>query len=643
MVDRVRILFLCGSNSCRSQMAEGFAAALGGASVGVASAGVKAGGVHPKAIEVMKELDIDISHHTSNTVDELGVVDFDVIVTLCEPAREYCISPNLLKTSKRKDEEYASKSALFLGNPVYLHWSIADPAAVKGKEEKILAAFRSARDALRDEVKRLVDGGYIKALAGQRRHLEKLVDLLDAGIAVHDRNRRFYLFNRAAERLTGYSKQDVIGMDCHDLFPPKGMCSGHCQFKNLKNPSPSKDRDYEVTFAAHDGSEKKLAVATAPIQVGFGKDAVLLTFRDVTELHELRWNLEKRRSFHGMVGISPGMIEVFETIKSVSTSDYPVLITGESGTGKELVSTAIHTESQRNGGPFVPVNCGALPENILESELFGHVRGAFTGAIREKKGRFELADGGTLFLDEIGELSPAFQVKLLRVLQEKRFERVGGEKTVEVDVRIIAATNQDLRQMVQEGKFREDLYYRLCVVPITLPPLRERPEDIPFLADHVLDRIREETGKKLLGVEQKAMDLLIQYPWPGNIRELINALQFASVRCTGKKIKKEYLPVDVQTQSARYVGINQVPVSPEADSIPEAALSNPLHGATYPRSLPAENVPLDKGTRRAKLNRENVGKAMALAGGNKVKAAKLLNVGRATLYRFFKDNPSENL
>jgi PAS domain S-box-containing protein len=623
-------------------MAEGFATALGGAGVRVASAGVKAGGVHPKAIEVMRELDIDISHHTSKTVDKFEGDDFDIIITLCDPAREYCITPSISKPSKRKDEEYARKSALFLGNPVYLHWTIDDPAIVKGKDEKILAAFRGARDALRGEVERLIDGGYIEALSSQRRHLEKLVDLLDDGIAIHDQNRRFYIFNRAAEKLTGHSKQEVIGMDCHDLFPPKGLCSGQCQFKNLKNPKPAKDRDYEVAFAANDGSEKRLTVTSAPIQIGFGKDAVLLTFRDVTELHQLRWNLEQRRSFHGMVGISPGMIEVFETIKSVSTSDYPVLIAGESGTGKELVSTAIHTESRRNGGPFVPVNCGALPENILESELFGHVRGAFTGAIREKKGRFELADGGTLFLDEVGELSQAFQVKLLRVLQEKRFERVGGEKTVEVDVRIIAATNQDLRQMVQEGRFREDLYYRLCVVPINLPPLRERPEDIPFLTDHVLDRIQEETDKKLLGLEQKAMDLLLRYNWPGNIRELINALQFASVRCTGKKIKKEHLPLDIQAQNLGNVGGTQIPPAVRTDPMRDLTLPNPVERAPSPDSMEPGNISLGKGSRKAKLNRENVGKAMVLAGGNKVKAAKLLNVGRATLYRFFKDNPVEN-
>jgi DNA-binding NtrC family response regulator len=211
-----------------------------------------------------------------------------------------------------------------------------------------------------------------------------------------------------------------------------------------------------------------------------------------------------------------------------------------------------------------------------------------------------------------------------------------------VDVRIIAATNQDLRRMVNEGRFREDLYYRLCVVPILLPPLRDRAEDIPFLAEHIVDRVREETGKKLLGVEQKAMDQLISYPWPGNIRELINALQFASVRCTGRKIKKSHLPLDIQNSSAKSALIQQLSVVTKPDPLQNTPLSNPLDSSLPRNDAEPGHVPLDKGERKAKLNRENVGKAMAMAGGNKVKAAKLLNVGRATLYRFFKSNPIEN-
>jgi transcriptional regulator with GAF, ATPase, and Fis domain len=344
-----------------------------------------------------------------------------------------------------------------------------------------------------------------------------------------------------------------------------------------------------------------------------GVRGVIATIRDDTEVDELRWRLATRRSFHGMVGISPPMQEVFETVRQAAAADYPVLISGESGTGKELVANAIHNESRRQGGPFVPVSCGALPETILESELFGHVRGAFTGAVRDKKGRFELADGGTLFLDEVGELSPAMQVKLLRVLQEKRFEKVGGEKTIQVDVRIVAATNRDLRQMVRQGTFREDLFYRLCVVPLRLPALRDRREDIPFLVEQVLETIRQESGKAIRGVADEAMDLLVAHRWPGNVRELINALQYASVRCTGDTIRPSHLPPEVRR---------------EPDALGPAA------------SPPPSQPPPDRPGPRGKLDRAKVDDALQRAGGNKVRAARLLGVGRATLYRFLRREPA---
>jgi len=278
-----------------------------------------------------------------------------------------------------------------------------------------------------------------------------------------------------------------------------------------------------------------------------------------------------------------------------------------------LVARAIHNESRRRGGPFVPINCGALPDHILESELFGHVRGAFTGAIRDRKGRFELADRGTLFLDEVGELSPAFQVKLLRVLQEKRFDRVGGERPVSVDVRIISATNQELRTMSGEGSFREDLYYRLCVVPIAIPPLRDRVEDIPLLVKQIMVDIRKESDRAIDRVADETMDALLSYRWPGNVRELINALRFASVRCSRGVILPHHLPVEVQ----------------------ESKGSGP-RPETAARVFAASR---DTGRRRKdKLTLEAVESALAEAKGNKVRAAKLLGVGRATLYRFLDRN-----
>jgi sigma-54 dependent transcriptional regulator, acetoin dehydrogenase operon transcriptional activator AcoR len=316
-----------------------------------------------------------------------------------------------------------------------------------------------------------------------------------------------------------------------------------------------------------------------------------------------------------MVGVSAPAREVFEAIRMVGASDYPVLITGESGTGKELVASAIHHEGARSNGPFVPVSCGALPVTILESELFGHVRGAFTGAIRDKKGRFELADRGTLFLDEVGELSPQVQVKLLRVLQEKRIERVGGEQSIPVDVRIISATNRDLRALVAKGRFREDLFYRLCVVPIHLPPLRERREDIPYLVEHILQRVSKETGKAIRGVDDDALELLLAHSWPGNVREQINALQFAAIHCDGEIIRAAHLPIELRR-------LRQRADAPTADRTTDA----------WPSRERGRDA---KGDPRLKLTQEAVETALRATGGNRVRAAKMLGVGRATLYRFF--------
>jgi transcriptional regulator with GAF, ATPase, and Fis domain len=293
---------------------------------------------------------------------------------------------------------------------------------------------------------------------------------------------------------------------------------------------------------------------------------------------------------------------------------------GESGTGKELVARAIHNLSRRKGAPFVPINCGALPDHILESELFGHVRGAFTGATKDRKGRFLLADGGTIFLDEVEELSAAFQVKLLRVLQEMRFEPVGSERSVTVDVRVISATNRDLRARVERDAFREDLFYRLCVVPITLPPLRERQEDIPFLVERFLAEIKKETGKTISAVSEPAMQLLLAHRWSGNVRELINALRFASIRCgDNEEILPHHLPVEIQQATSG------APLPAAPDAVPSASASVPAPVAAPPR--------------KEKLTVESVNRALSDAGGNKALAAKLLNISRATLYRFLDRNP----
>jgi PAS domain S-box-containing protein len=309
----------------------------------------------------------------------------------------------------------------------------------------------------------------------------------------------------------------------------------------------------------------------------------------------LRKKVSSGNSFAGIVGRSRKMAELFETIREVTDVDLPVLIQGESGTGKELVAAAIHKEGPRAQRPFIPVNCSALPENLLESELFGHVRGAFTGAVRDKKGRFELADGGTIFLDEVGDLTPPIQVSLLRVLQEKTIERVGGEGVQQVDVRVISATHKDLRRLVEQGKFREDLFYRLCVLPISVPPLRDRIEDLSLLADAILNQLRLR-GQERHVLSPEALEILKQHRWPGNVRELQNAIGFACVKCRGPVIEACHLPPSISrsaTESAK-----------------------PRLG------------------RRPKLTPAAVLKTLEENGGNRMEAARTLGVTRATIYKY---------
>jgi len=265
-----------------------------------------------------------------------------------------------------------------------------------------------------------------------------------------------------------------------------------------------------------------------------------------SENRALKAQLDEKYGFENIIGQSPAMREVFDTVRQVAASRATVLLQGESGTGKELVARAIHRLGPRAGGPFVAVHCAALSQNLLESELFGHERGAFTGAVERRQGRFELADGGTLFLDEIGEIDPAIQVKILRVLEERKFERVGGQQTLEVDVRLIAATNRNLEQMVAEGKFREDLYYRLYVVVIRLPPLRERDGDVPLLIQHYLKTLSAENGKPIDGLTPDALDLLTAYAWPGNVRELRNVIERMVVLARGNRLTVRDIPANIR-------------------------------------------------------------------------------------------------
>ncbi|WP_300674238.1 sigma 54-interacting transcriptional regulator [Desulfoluna sp.] len=436
-------------------------------------------------------------------------------------------------------------------------------------------------------------------IVGNVRNLERILDNLKDGIVAHDFQRRIFYFNSEAERITGFSRENVIGRDCHDALGGP-LCGARCSFCG-ESVDLAETTCYRTNIVTRQGETRTVEMTVSMMrddeEQPFG---VLAVFRDLTDLMELRRRAGERVSFSNIIGRDVKMLDVFQQVRDVAEYDFPVHLFGETGTGKELVAAAIHNESRRGGGPFVPINCGALPENLIESELFGHVKGAFSGAIRDKKGRVELAEGGTVFLDEVAELSLEMQVKLLRFLQEGTFEKVGGEKTLTSNARIISATNKDLKKEVKAGRFREDFYYRLNVIPILLPSLRERRNDIPLLVDHFLDKCTQRQGRKSPDFSNEAMRLMVVYAWPGNVRELENAVQFSIVRCKGNSILASDLPMELGVMREESV---------------------------------------KRGPTR-KLDEASVRESLVKTGGNKAKAARVLGVGRATLYRFLDDHPT---
>ncbi len=573
----LRILFVCSGNGGRSQMAAAFAAGLAPRNVEVTSAGDVRQDVAPAAARVMREVGLEIAPRVERTLDEVATEPFDVVVTLCNKAREMCPT--------------------FPGSPARIHWPLADPDKHDATADAG-AIFREVRDDIHHRVEGLFKYGFLESIHQVRLTLGSLLDNLTDGVLAHDLDRRIYFFNRAAQRITGLTYAEVIGRDCHEVFPER-FCGGDCPFcTGQHGTQPSRVR-YPRTFVTSAGERRDLEMSVVTTEApGEPAAGALVIFRDVTEMVHLRRRLEQTRGFCGIVGRHASMQRVFDSIRELTNVNVPILIQGESGTGKEMVATALHQLSQRSAGPFVPVNCGALPEGTLESELFGHVKGAFTGAIHDRKGRFALADGGTIFLDEIGEISAAMQVKLLRVLQDKWFIPVGGEQHVRVDVRVICATHADLKRRTQQGLFRDDLYYRLAVVPVELPPLRDRKSDIPVLVQHFLEKFAGDTARRVARVTPDALALLMAYPWPGNVRELGNAIQFGMIKCHGDELDVAHLPPEIRT-AAR---------------------------------APA----LAKPGRHPKLDAERVADVLRRAGGNRARAARLLDVSRTTLYRFLR-------
>jgi len=425
--------------------------------------------------------------------------------------------------------------------------------------------------------------------------LESIAD----GVFTVDADFKINYFNRAAEEITGIAREDAIGRHCWEVFHAD-VCEGDCHLRRtIQSGKP------EVHMSAHivgqDGRRIPISISTAQMRDDSGRlVGGVETFRSLAEVEALRKELTGRYTFGDIVSKNEKMRKLLDILPRLALSDASVLIEGESGTGKELVARAIHGLSRRGEGPLVTVNCGALPDNLLESELFGHVAGAFTDARHDRPGRFKLADGGTLFLDEIGDVSAALQLRLLRVLQEKTFEPLGGTETVKVDVRVVAATNRHLPDLVEQGSFREDLYYRLNVMTLRIPPLRERREDIPLLVEHFIDRYNKLQGREISHLAPDTLAALMNHPFPGNVRELMNAVEHAFVLCPGGVLLPEHLPEHLR------------PALPDEGGSP--------HGASTLEEL------------EARLIRET----LACNGYNRTAAAAQLGIHKTTLWRKMK-------
>jgi len=425
---------------------------------------------------------------------------------------------------------------------------------------------------------------------------KQFTDNTGRGIIAHDPDGQIFFFNQEAENITGLKQQNVLGKKYHHTM--ESVFGSDC-FEHLGSDAFESKEKYSMSIKTDNGKTRNIRIVVSRIDNGNGETLGCVACFSLSPFQKNPKQKKKNSLlFPNIVGQDKKMLEVFQQIQDVAKYDCPVHIFGETGTGKELVAQAIHQRSPRKNQPFVPINCGALPEGLIESELFGHVKGAFSGAIREKKGRLELADGGTVFLDEVAELSKFMQVKILRFLQDGKFEKVGGEKTNTVNVRVISATNKDLKNEMKKNRFREDLFFRLRVIPINLPPLCDRKSDIPMLVQHFLNEITSRYSQGPIPVSNKAMSLLIKYKWPGNVRELQNAVQYAFVKSHGIKITPPNLPIEIFTNEE-----------------------------SQNRRGPFK-----------KLNLESVKAALSKTGGNKAGAARCLSVGRATLYRFLDEH-----
>jgi len=440
-------------------------------------------------------------------------------------------------------------------------------------------------------------------LIGRDGCLRTILESISEGVFTVDSEWRITCFNKAAEKITGFRWGEAIGHRCYEVMHANRCESGCLVRETLETGKAQFDQIVNIINRA--GKKIPLSIRSSVLKDEEGQPiGGVVTFRDLSTVEELRKEVLNRYTFQDIISKNEAILKIFSILPDIAESEGTVLIEGPSGSGKELFAQAIHALSPRKDNPLIVVNCGALPETLLESELFGYVKGAFTDAKKDKPGRFALAEGGTIFLDEVGDLSTIMQVKILRVLQERVYEPLGGTAPKKANVRIIAATHRSLSEMVKQGTFREDLYYRLNVIRIHLPPLCQRREDIPLLVDHFIHRLNLKRGKNVLGVRPEVMDLFMTHGFPGNIRELENILEYAFILCRGPEIQLSHLPQEFLQSSWKQppqpVPLPSVPLlqRTEAQMIMET-----LHKHRGHRKKTAQELGIDKSTLWRKIRR----------------------------------------
>jgi len=434
----------------------------------------------------------------------------------------------------------------------------------------------------------------------EERSMKMILDSLDVGIFTVNRGGHITFFNKAAEKLSGYDRRQVLGKSCSSLFEGDEPHDFFLLKGSIANGIPRNSRFGKIRTADGETLSVRANYMALRNEKGINVGG-LATFHDLTLVRQLKQAMSDRYTFHDMIGKSPEMQRIFETVSVVSGTDTTMLIEGATGTGKDLLAKVIHSSSKRSYHPFIKVNCAALPDNLLESEMFGYVKGAFTGADRNKPGRFNEADRGTIFLDEIGDLPLSLQAKLLRVLEDKEFYPLGSRRTKRVDVRIISATNRGLEKLVEERLFREDLFYRLNVFRIELPALKNRRDDLPILIRHILRRLCVARDNRRVEISEQAMKILLNFSYPGNVRELENILEHALIICQNDVIDIQHLPDYLRNNHTA-----QAPLNPVFKNTPN-------------------NIELDK-----------ILRILNQCKGNKTKAARILGMNRTTLWRKMK-------